>query len=76
MRAPRMPPDQEAEIGRRMLVNAQRSVAIAHDVGVPILAGSDASDVPYIFAGSRLHDELALLVEAGLSRYKRSRRPH
>lgn len=64
---PRMPAEQEAEIGRRMLTNAGRAVAIAHDAGVPILAGTDASDMPYIFAGSSLHDELALLVEAGLT---------
>lgn len=64
---PRMPEEQEAEIGQRMLTNAQRTVAIAHDAGVPILAGTDASDMPYVFAGSSLHDELALLVEAGLT---------
>ena len=64
---PRMPAEQEAEIGPRMLSNAQRTVAIAHEAGVPILAGTDASDMPYIFAGASLHDELALLVEAGLN---------
>lgn len=64
---PRMPAEQEAEIGRRMLTNAERAVAIAHDAGVPILAGTDASDMPYIFAGSSLHDELSLYVEAGLT---------
>jgi hypothetical protein len=64
----RMPAEQEAEIGRRMLTNGGKAVAIAHDAGVPILAGTDASGLPYIFAGSSLHDELALLVEeAGLS---------
>jgi hypothetical protein len=64
---PRMPAEQEAGIGKRMLANAQRTVAIAHDAGVPILAGTDVSGMPYIFAGSSLHDELALLVEAGLT---------
>ena len=64
---PRMPPEQEGEIGQRMLTNAGRAVAIAHDAGVPILAGTDASGLPYIFAGASLHDELALLVEAGLT---------
>ncbi len=36
--------------------------------GAGILAGSDAVDwEPYIYPGSSLHDELALLVEAGLT---------
>jgi imidazolonepropionase-like amidohydrolase len=34
--------------------------------GVPILAGTDEGD-PYVFAGFSLHDELALLVQAGLT---------
>lgn len=37
-----------------------------HGAGVPLLAGTDAG-VLYTFPGSSLHDELALLVEAGLS---------
>jgi hypothetical protein len=37
-----------------------------HAAGVPILAGTDTSN-PYCMAGFSLHDELALLVEAGLS---------
>ncbi|HJU90559.1 MAG TPA: amidohydrolase family protein [Gemmatimonadaceae bacterium] len=35
------------------------------ELGVPILAGSDAGDV-YNYDGSSLHDELRLLVDAGL----------
>lgn len=35
--------------------------------GVPILAGTDASDEPWVFPGASLHDELALFVEAGLT---------
>jgi hypothetical protein len=34
--------------------------------GVPILAGTDTGD-PYVVPGAALHDELTLLVEAGLS---------
>ena len=34
--------------------------------GAPIVAGTDTGN-PYTFAGFSLHDELALLVEAGLS---------
>jgi imidazolonepropionase-like amidohydrolase len=37
-----------------------------HRAGVGILAGTDALN-PYCFPGFSLHDELALLVEAGLS---------
>ena len=37
-----------------------------HRAGVPILAGSDVG-MPFVFPGDSLHDELALLVEAGLT---------
>jgi hypothetical protein len=37
------------------------------DAGVEILAGSDASDEPFVYVGASLHDELALFVEAGLT---------
>lgn len=46
--------------GGPFLVAAERS-------GVGILVGTDASDEPYVFAGSGVHDEMELLVEAGLS---------
>lgn len=42
-----------------------RSFAAA---GAGILAGSDATDwEPYLYAGSSLHEELVLLVDAGLT---------
>ena len=51
--------------------NARASVAVLHEAGVPILAGTDANDaagtparVPH---GESLHRELELLVDAGLS---------
>lgn len=37
-----------------------------HRAGIPILAGSDAP-LPYVFPGWSLHEELSLMVEAGLS---------
>ena len=37
-----------------------------HRSGVTIMAGTDASDETNVFPGSSLHDELSLLVEAGL----------
>jgi len=38
-----------------------------HRAGVRILVGTDASDEPNVYPGSGVHDELELLVEAGLS---------
>lgn len=37
-----------------------------HRAGVPLLAGSDVQN-PYVFPGFSLHDELVLLVKAGLT---------
>lgn len=60
-------PEQEARIGQPILDNMLTVVGMAQRAGVRILAGTDASDEPYVFAGSSLHDELGLLVRAGLS---------
>ncbi|NKE58822.1 amidohydrolase family protein [Lentzea sp. PSKA42] len=35
--------------------------------GVPVVAGTDAGDMPFVIPGFSLHDELASLVRAGLS---------
>jgi len=43
-----------------------RNLKLAHICGVPILAGTD-NGTAYTYPGFSLHDELALLVEAGLS---------
>jgi imidazolonepropionase-like amidohydrolase len=43
-----------------------RIVGLMYRAGVPILAGTDAMN-PKCFPGFSLHDELALLVDAGLS---------
>jgi 8-hydroxy-5-deazaflavin:NADPH oxidoreductase len=63
----RLTPELEAQVGGRIMDNALTTVALAHRAGVRILAGTDAGDDAYIFAGSSLHDELELLVEAGLT---------
>jgi hypothetical protein len=43
-------------------------VGAAHRAGVPLLAGTDSAWIqPYTYAGFSLHDELALLVQAGLT---------
>jgi hypothetical protein len=64
---PMLPPEQQETVGRRILEACIRVVALAHQADVGILAGTDASGVPYVFAGSGLHDELELLVGAGLT---------
>lgn len=50
--------------------NARRSVGLLHRAGVPILAGTDANAAAgapaAISHGESLHDELKLLVDAGL----------
>jgi imidazolonepropionase-like amidohydrolase len=49
-----------------MYKKAPEIVSALHRAGVPILAGTDTSN-PFCFPGFSLHDELALLVEAGLT---------
>jgi len=47
--------------------DAQRALAaVVHRAGLPILAGSDAGEL-YSVAGFSIHEELALLVEVGLT---------
>jgi imidazolonepropionase-like amidohydrolase len=57
----------EVEFARLIDQQSGRLMELAQHAGVGILAGTDASDESYVFAGSSLHDELALLVQAGLS---------
>lgn len=51
--------------------NCCESVQLMHKAGVPIMAGTDANDIPDTPApvkhGMIIHHELELLVEAGLS---------
>jgi imidazolonepropionase-like amidohydrolase len=51
--------------------NSRESVTMLHQAGVTILAGTDANTTPrtpaQIAHGKAMHEELALLVEAGLS---------
>lgn len=53
---------QQAEFMRRRM----EQVAEMHSHGVEVLVGTDTGN-PYSFAGFSVHDELELLVEAGLS---------
>jgi hypothetical protein len=64
-REDRRPPSDD---DRLIMVLQARAVQLAHAAGVQLLAGTDASDEPFVFAGSTLHEELQLLVEeAGLT---------
>jgi len=44
-----------------------RITRAAHEAGVRFLAGTDSGGVPYLYYGFSLHDELALLVDAGFT---------
>ena len=44
-----------------------RITRAAHQDGVRFLAGTDSVGVPYLYYGFSLHDELALLVQAGFT---------
>lgn len=60
-------PPERLAFNAEMYRRGMRLVGAMHEAGVPILAGTDASDEPFVYAGSSLHDELELLVESGLS---------
>ena len=57
---------KDSELHAQLLRKSMDMVAQMQKVGVKILAGTDAP-APYVFPGSSLHDELQLLVEAGLT---------
>ncbi|MEV6908455.1 amidohydrolase family protein [Amycolatopsis sp. NPDC051071] len=59
-------PEEVAQ--RRALLD--RRLAFVRELtraGVPVVAGTDGGDVPFVIPGFSLHDELATLVRAGLS---------
>jgi len=51
---------------KRLFQKELELVGAMHRAGVPLMTGTDLS-IPYIFAGSSLHDELGLFVQAGLT---------
>jgi imidazolonepropionase-like amidohydrolase len=51
---------------RQLFAKQVELVGLLHRAGVPILAGTDVLN-PYCFPGFSLHDELAMLVDAGLT---------
>ena len=68
----RMQPQQrrwglgEYQMARGIFAMDEHVVAAMFRAGVPMMAGTDAMN-PYCFPGFGLHDELALLVESGLT---------
>jgi imidazolonepropionase-like amidohydrolase len=54
------------ELREKLLAQSMHVVAQMESSGVPILAGTDSA-APFIIPGFALHQELALLVQAGLS---------
>jgi Amidohydrolase family len=54
------------ELERELFRDHQQLVGELSHAGVPLLAGTDAGN-PFCFPGFSLHDELALLVESGVS---------
>ncbi len=61
--APTEPPSKKDWARRHDLLQALKS---AHDAGVPIVGGSDTGN-PFVFPGYSMHQELKLMVEAGLT---------
>jgi imidazolonepropionase-like amidohydrolase len=58
--------DEDFELARAMYQRQKELVGLMRRAGVEFLAGTDVLN-PYCFPGFSLHDELGLLVEAGLS---------
>jgi hypothetical protein len=63
---PPSPTTAQTDAGRRLLELRLALVGELHRAGVPILAGTDAP-LPPSYPGRGVHDELALLVRAGLT---------
>jgi hypothetical protein len=59
-------PRQEFELHRGLFNADKQMVGLMFRAGVPLLAGTDAMN-PLCLPGFSLHDELALLVESGLT---------
>ena len=57
---------EDFDLSRRVYKKQIELVGLMHRAGVEFIAGTDVLN-PYCFPGFSLHDELAILVEAGLS---------
>lgn len=58
---------RELTIGKKAFEAQLRSIRALEDAGVGLLAGTDASSESYVFAGAGVHDEMKLMVGAGLT---------
>jgi Amidohydrolase family len=56
----------EYQLQRSLFAADQHIVGFMFRAGVPIMAGTDAMN-PYCFPGFSLHDELALLIDSGMT---------
>lgn len=64
-----VPPEPRAaliKLSRLQFEESMKIVGLMYHGGVPIIAGTDTMN-PYCYPGFGIHDELALLVDAGLS---------
>ncbi len=68
-RNPYLAEGQDPAFFEALLETDKEVIRALRDAGVPILAGTDAL-IPMIAPGYSLHDELELLVEAGLTPYQ------
>ena len=59
-------PAEDAAAGRKLFRKQLGLVGAMHRAGVRFLAGTDTPN-PFVFPGFSLHDELELLIEAGLT---------
>jgi imidazolonepropionase-like amidohydrolase len=57
---------QEFELRKELLAKSIEIVGKMQSAGVHLMAGTDTT-APYVFPGSALHEELALLAQAGLT---------
>ena len=60
---------RDSDLHAQLLRKSMDLIAQMQKAGVKILAGTD-SPAPYVFPGSSLHEELQLLVEAGLTPFE------
>ena len=58
---------EDLAAGKILAKRRVQLVGELHRAGVGLLAGTDASDELYLYAGFSLHDELGLFVDAGLT---------
>lgn len=57
------------DLARRETTRSIDTIAVLHSSGAPLLLGTDARN-PYVMPGFAVHDELAHLVDAGLTPYQ------